>query len=99
MRMSGVRGSFGARAGRLNSGALEGPQKISPMPAILPPSGSGGDSASSFENANLVLVESNSQSSDTPSSLGAILPPLGESDGGESEKALRMVAGGLAWAF
>src|SRR6266851_5699657 len=99
MTMSGVRGSFGGRPGGLNSGAIEGPQKISPMPAILLPSGSGGDAASSFETANLVLLESDSHSSDTSSSVGPIWPPLGDSDAGKSENASRMVAGDAPWPF
>src|SRR6266852_7828548 len=80
--ISGVRGSpFGGRPGRLYIRPIEGPQKISPMPAILL---TAGDAASSIETASAVWLESLSQSSATSSSVGPIWPPDWDSESGSS---------------
>src|SRR5262249_46624157 len=57
--MSGVRGSPpGGGPGRLNIGAIADPERISPIPAILLPSGSGGEVLSSVATAEAVWLES-----------------------------------------
>src|SRR2546427_3727506 len=89
MTMSGVRGSpFGGRPGRLNIVPIVGPEKISPMPAML---FMGGEALSSAATAFAVWLESLSQSSDTSSSVGPIWPPEGDSEGGSIASV--MVAG------
>src|SRR6516165_12352904 len=95
--ISGVRGSpFGGRPGGLNNWAIPGPEKICPMPAILPPGeplvGAAGDWLSNICTAFVVCDESDSQSSEMSSSVGPI--PLGfAGDSENGSRSCRIVAG------
>src|SRR6516162_10711849 len=81
--MSGVRGSpFGGRPGGLNNWAIPGPEKISPIPAMLP---FAGDWVSNIFTAVVVRVESDNQSNEMSSWVGPI--PLGFA--GDSENGSR----------
>src|SRR6516165_5394694 len=95
--MSGVRGSpFGGNPGGLNICAIPGPEKISPIPAMLFVAG---EVLPNVCTAFVVCEESDSQSSEMSSSVGPICggSPIGLpggngcSDGGR--RASRIPAG------
>src|SRR5271166_1846135 len=96
--MSGVRGS---KLGGLNICAIAGPEKISPIPAILLLGGLTGDAVSSSLTASLVNELVLSQISDTSSSVGPIEPGgfgvSGDSDAGIHDELwlARMVTGDM----
>src|SRR5580658_6928892 len=89
--MSGERGSAGESPGALKLVRKDGPEKISPMPAILPVTG---DCFSSNATASSVVQLPFNQSSETSSSVGPIPVGLdGDSDNGKQPWASRMLAG------
>src|SRR5208282_5457441 len=90
-RMSGVRGSFGGSPGALKSCVSAGPEKISPMPAIL---AFAGDCVSSMFTALSVVQLLLSQTIETSSSVGPMPVGLdGDSERGKQLALSRMVAG------
>src|SRR5580704_2300417 len=88
--ISGVRGSpFGGSPGGLNIWTIPGPEKISPIPAMLFVAG---DRLSSIPMALAVCVESDSQISEMSSSVGPI-PSGFDGDSEDGSSASKIVAG------
>src|SRR5215831_8265022 len=91
-RMSGVRGSpVGGRPGLLKSCVIPAPQKISPIPAILPVEG---DCSSSMVTTSSAVHLLFSQSIETSSSVGPMPVGLdGDSDSGKQPLLSAIIAG------